>query len=67
MTGLVDIVEGMKKFFLSGALSGDELNIVDKEEVDVSLLHAEVLDGAVLYGFDHLICKIVALYIGKLF
>ena len=66
MSGLVNVIEGVEKLLLSCLLSGDELYIIDEEEVDVAVFHAEFLARAVLYGFEQLVCELVALYVGDL-
>ena len=66
MACLVDVIKGMEEFLLCGLLTGNELNIVDEEQVDIAVLEPELLARAFLYRFKKLICKIVALYIGNL-
>ncbi len=65
MACLVDIIEGMEEFFLSCFLTGNELDIVNQKEVNVSVFLAEFLGGAVFYGANHLIGEIVAFHIGN--
>ena len=66
MSCLVDVVEGVEELLLGRLLAGDELDIVDEEKVDVAVFHAELLAGAVLYGFKELVCELVALYVSYL-
>ena len=66
MSCLVDVVEGVEELLLGRLLAGDELDIVDKEKIDVAVFHAEFLAGAFLYGFEELVCEFVALYVSYL-
>ena len=66
MSGLVNVVEGVEKFLLRGLLAGDELDIVNEEEVNVAVFHAEFLARALFDGFEQLICELIALYVGDL-
>ena len=66
MTGLVELIKGMEEFFLSCFLVGDELDIVNEEEIHISVFLAKLLGGALFYGADHFVGKIVALHIGYL-
>ena len=48
VSGLVNVVEGVEKFLLRGLLAGDELDIVNEEEVNVAVFHAKFLARAPL-------------------
>ena len=37
--------------------------IVNEEEIDIAVFHAKLLAGALFYGLQELVCKLVALYI----
>ena len=67
MPGLIDVVEGVEKLLLRRALARDELDIVHEEQIHIAVLHPEILDRAVLYRADHLVCEVVALDVGELF
>ena len=58
---LVELVEGMEEFLLGGFLAGDELDVIDEEQVRFPVLVPEldVLTG--LDGGDQLVGKLVAL------
>src|SRR5215475_14063940 len=53
--GLVKIVEGMEKLLLSSLLSGDELDVVDEEEVDIAVLGTKLRRSIVADGVDELV------------
>lgn len=65
VTGLVNVVEGVEKLLLRGLLAGDELDIVNEEEVNVAVFHAKFLARALFDGLQQLICELIALYVGN--
>ena len=66
MPGLVDVVEGVEKLLLRGLFSGDELYVVHKKQVDIAVFVPEFFGFTGLDGLYHLVCELVALYIGYL-
>ena len=58
---LIEIVEGMEKFLLRGVLAGDELDIIDEEEVRAAVFEAELVVFAFAQGVDEFVCKLVSL------
>ena len=63
---LVELVEGMEKFFLGGFLAGDELDIVDEEQIGLPILAAELDILTALNGSDQLVGELVALDVDDL-
>ena len=58
---LVELVEGMEEFLLGGLLAGDELDIVDEEQIAFPVLAAEFHVFAAGDGGDQLVGKFIAL------
>ena len=56
---LVELVEGMKELVLGTFLTGDELDIIDEEQVCLPVLAAELDIFAVLDGLDQLVGELV--------
>ena len=54
-------VEGVEEFLLSGGFSGDELNIVDQQNITVPIALVELVHFLLGKAFDHLVGEIVAL------
>ena len=57
---LVDRVERVEELFLRPLLVGDELDVVDEEEVDPPVAGAEVVDLALLDRGDELVGELLA-------
>ena len=57
----------MEKFILGLLLTGNELNIVYQEKINISVFIAEFFGCAIFDGFYQLVCKFVALDISYLF
>ena len=60
---LVERIEGVEELLLRGLLAGDELNIVDEENVRLAVPLAEFLRRAVADRLDHFVREFVSLYI----
>ena len=58
---LVELVEGVEEFLLGGFLAGDELHIVDEEQIRLPVLAAKLNVLAGLDGGNQFVCKLVAL------
>ena len=56
----------MEELVLRLLLAGDELDIVNEEQIDVSVLGSEFLCGAVLDSLDELYRELIALYVCNL-
>src|SRR5450756_1351871 len=48
----------MKKFLLRPFLAGNELNVVDEQDVNATVLVSELFIPIILYGVDQFICKL---------
>src|SRR5262249_26700442 len=51
----VEVVEGMEELLLRPLLAGNELDVVDEEEVDVSIFGAKLRRSIVADGVDELV------------
>lgn len=60
---LIKRVKGMEKFLLRALLAGDELHVVQQQQVNHAVLVAECLYVAFLDGGDQLVGEILTLYI----
>ena len=50
-------VEGMEKFFLGGFLTSDELDIIDKQDINLTVLLPEGRGGMGSDGIDQVVGK----------
>ena len=57
---LVDRVEGVEELLLGPLLVGDELDVVDEQQVDASVARPEVVDLALLDAGDELVGELLA-------
>ena len=57
---LVDRVERMEELFLGAFLVGDELDVVDEEQVDPAVARPELVDLALLDAGDELVGELLA-------
>ena len=53
----------MEKFLLRALLAGDELHVIEQQQIDHAVLVAEGLHVGLLDGGDELVREILALYI----
>src|SRR5262245_63748394 len=51
----VEVVEGMEELLLRPLLAGNELDVVDEEEVDVAIFGAKLRRSIVADGVDELV------------
>src|SRR5262245_30349751 len=51
----VEVVEGVEELLLCPLLAGDELDVIDEEEVDVAILGAKLRRSIVADGVDELV------------
>jgi hypothetical protein len=56
--GLVESVEGMEEFFLDTLFAGEELDVVDQEDIGLTVPFAEFNELIVLYAIDVVVCKL---------
>ena len=61
LVALVEIVEGMEELLLRGVFAGNELNIVDQEQVRAAVFEAELVVLAFAQSVDQLVGELVAL------
>ena len=57
---LVDRIEGVEELFLRPLLVGDELDVVDEQQVDAPVAGAEIVDLALLDRRDELVGELLA-------
>ena len=57
---LVDRVEGVEELLLRALLVGDELDVVDEEQVDAPVARPELVDRALLDAGDELVGELLA-------
>jgi hypothetical protein len=55
MAGFVKVVEGVEELLLGAFLAGDELDVIDQEEIDGAVLGAELGGSVVADRVDQLV------------
>ncbi len=57
---LVDRIEGVEELLLGALLVGDELDVVDEQQVDAPVARPEIVDLALLNAGDELVRELLA-------
>src|SRR5215210_4526022 len=55
MAGFVEVVEGVEEFLLRSLLAGDELDVIDQEEIDGAVLGTELGGPVIADRVDELV------------
>jgi hypothetical protein len=64
LTGLEEVVEGVEELFLDALFAGEELDVVDEQDVDVAVALTELGQAVLLEGLDELIGEFLRRKVG---